>query len=82
MKTVNPLFSNKCGIKEDILLVTGDNIISEVNEVTKTFNDFFKNCLNSLNITENMFLITDTDGSLGGAEKPIKKLKTILTSEA
>ena len=47
------LFSNKGGNKDNIVLVNGDIIISEDTEITQSFNDFFKNCVNALNITEN-----------------------------
>ena len=58
--TVNPLFSNKGGVKDDIILVNGDKIISDDTEVAQTFNEFFKNCVNSLDISENKLLITES----------------------
>ena len=38
-----PLFSNKGGGRENILLVDGDKIISDDAEVAQNFNDFYKN---------------------------------------
>ena len=52
-RTVNPFFSNKGGSRDNIVLVNGDKIISDDTELAQTFNDFFKNCVNSLNISEN-----------------------------
>ena len=51
-KTVNPLFSNKGGCKDNIVLVNGDKIISADAELAQTFNDFFKHSVPSLNISE------------------------------
>ena len=47
-----PLFSNKGGGRENIVLVDGDKIISDDAEVAQHFNDFFKNSVNTLDITE------------------------------
>ena len=59
--TVKPLFSEKGGGKENIVLVNGNKIISDDLEVAQTFNDFFKNSVNSLDIQENPLLINDTN---------------------
>ena len=55
--TVKPFFSNKGGSQDNIVLVNGDNIISDDTEVAQTFNNFFKNCDNSLDISENKLLL-------------------------
>ena len=73
--TTKPLFSNKGSGKENIILVEGDKIISEEAEVAETFNDFFKNAVNSLNITENRCLLTETNNELGGVDEAIEKFK-------
>ena len=73
--TVNPLFSNKGETKDNIILVCGDNIISDDIEVAQTFNDFFKNCINSLNISENKLLLTKTTEILGSVNESIKKFE-------
>ena len=73
--TVNPLFSNRGGIKNNIVLVNGDKIISDDAEVAQTFNDFFKNCVNSLNITENRSLITETNETLDRVDESIKRFE-------
>ena len=73
--TVNPLFSNKGGCKDSIVLVKGDKIISDDTEVAQTFNDFFKNCVNTLNITENKLLLTDIIDMPGSVQESIKKFE-------
>ena len=72
--TMKPLFSNKGGNKDGIVLVNDDKIISDDTEVAQTFNDFFKNSVSSLNITENKLLLTETEGTLQGAAEAIKKI--------
>ena len=72
---VKPLFSNKGGCGDSIVLVSGDKIISDDTEVATTFNDFFKNCVNSLNIVENRFLLTEFNEALNGVDECIKKLE-------
>ena len=55
------------------MLVSGDKIISDDTEVATAFNDFFKNCVNSLNIVENRFLLTEFNEALNGVDECIKK---------
>ena len=38
---MKPLFGDKGGIKQKIVLVEGDRIINEDAELAQTFNDFF-----------------------------------------
>ena len=64
--TMNPLFSNKGGGKDNIVLVNDNKVISDDTEVAQTFNDFFKISVNSLNITENKLLLTKTENIHGG----------------
>ena len=59
--TVKPLFSNVGGGSQKITLVKGDNIISNDEEVAETFNNFFINSVDSLNISENKVLLSSTD---------------------
>ena len=72
---MRPLFSNKGGIKDDIVLVKDDKIISGDIEVAQTFNDFFEKAVNSLDIRENKSLLTETKDIHGGAEVAIKKFE-------
>ena len=73
--TVNPLFSNKGGVKDNIILVNGDKIISDDTEVAQTFNEFFKNCVNSLDISENKLLITESSAIEGSVNEALNKFE-------
>ena len=50
-KTMKPLFGDKGGPKDNIVLVEGDRIINEDIELAQTFNDFFDNAVKSLGIS-------------------------------
>ena len=64
-KTVKPLFGDKGGPRDNIVLVEGNKIISDDVEVAQTFNDFFDNAVGNLGISENKLL-------LNGIENPIE----------
>ena len=74
LNTVKPFFSNKGGCKGDVVLVNDDKIISDDNMVAQTFNTFFKNCVNSLNISENKSL-TESKNIPGCVEESIKRFE-------
>ena len=57
------LFSNKGGVKENIVLVEGDRIINEDTELAQTFNNFFDNAVKSLGIRENKALLNVVEPS-------------------
>ena len=44
-KTVNPLFLEKSYSKESITLINKDGLITENEDLAKTFNNFFRNKL-------------------------------------
>ena len=69
---MKPLFGDKGGAKDSIVLVKNDKIISEEAEVAQTFNDFFGNTVNSLGIAENKFLLTAIENTEGDVENAIK----------
>ena len=73
-RTMNPFFSNK-GNREDVVHIDGEKIISDDTEVAETFNEFFKNCVDSLNIFENKFLISGSENESGCVNKSIKKFE-------
>ena len=73
--TVNPLIGNKGGSKENIVLVNGNEIISDDTEVAQTFNDFFKSCVSSLDISENKLLLTETNDTLSSVDEAIQKFE-------
>ena len=58
--TMKPLFSDKGGSSDNIVLVEEDNIVSDDIDVAQTFNDYFDNAIKSLEITENKAVLTDT----------------------
>ena len=70
--TLKPLFSDKGGTKDNIVLVEDDKIISGDIEVAQSFNIFFENAVKSLGIMENRALVIETDNIYGGVEKAIK----------
>ena len=57
-KTIKPMFSKKCTMKEKITLVRNDEIISDCQPVAKLFNKFFANIVKELNLViDNEFLV-------------------------
>ena len=75
---MKPLFSEKGGGKENIVLVNGDKIISDDLEVAQTFNDFFKHSVNALNIQENQLLRTQTNHKLNSVKGAIDKFQNLV----
>ena len=72
-KTIKPLFSNKEPNKKKITLVKENEIISKDEEISETFNSFFKNAVKSLDIQENKYLLSITDGINDPIEFALKK---------
>ena len=78
-KTVKPLFGDKGGMGEKIVLVENDKIISDDKEVAETFNTFFKNAVTSLGIGENKLLLNHnscSQGNEGSVDKIIQMFET------
>ena len=73
---MKPLFGDKGGTREIIVLVKDDKIISEDAEVAQTFNNFFDNTVNSLGIVENKLLLTSVENTKAGVEKAIKMFES------
>ena len=71
--TVKPLFSNYNGGSRKITLIEDDKIISNDDEVAKTFNQFFVDSVKSLNIAGNKFLLNDTENISDPVEIALKK---------
>ena len=59
--TVKPLFSNYNGGSKKITLIENNEIISNDEEIAKTFNKYFEDSVKSLNIKENKFLLNSTE---------------------
>ena len=70
--TVKPLFGDKGGARDNIVLVEGNRIINEDAELAQTFNDFFDNAVKSLGITENEMLVNKIDQTQGKVLDAIK----------
>ena len=59
-KSVKPLFSDKITVKEIINLTENQEILSSDTAIADTFNDYFSNVVQNLNIPrENSMLNTD-----------------------
>ena len=59
-KSVKPLFSDKITVKEIINLTENGEILSSDTSIAETFNDYFDNVVQNLNISkENSLLNTD-----------------------
>ena len=71
-KTVKPLFGDKGGTTDKIVLVEENKIINEDAEVAQTFNNFFENAVKSLGISENKLLLTEVGHSCGKVLDAIK----------
>ena len=73
-KSIKPYLSDKGLKNQNVVLVNEDNILSEDKEIATTLNNFFKNAVKSLNITENSDLLTAENVS-DPVEKCIKKFE-------
>ena len=73
--TMKPLFSDKGGIRDKIVLIEDDEIISDGTEVAEKFNAYFSGTANSLGITENKLLLNPVMENDGDVEQCIKKFK-------
>ena len=68
-KTVNPLFSEKSYSKESISLINKDGLITENEDLAKTFNNFFSNIVNKLGIED----VPADESNLSNIDDPISK---------
>ena len=60
--TVKPLLSGKDLTGNKITLIENGEIILKDKEVAQTFSTFFENAVKSLDITENWYLLIDSEG--------------------
>ena len=74
--TMKPLFSDKGGIRDKIVLVEEDKLVSGDVEVAETFNTFFSKSVQTLGITENKILQNPTGIPDVGVDKCIKQFET------
>ena len=61
-KTLKLFISNKCRSSENMILVKGDDTISDKGQVANIFNELFANVVKNLNITINADILSDTKG--------------------
>ena len=73
--TMKPLFSDKGGIRDKIVLIEDNEIISESIEVAEKFNAYFSGTADSLGITENRLLLNPVMENETDVDKCIKKFE-------
>ena len=71
-RTMKPLMGDKGGIRDNIVLVDGERVISDDLEVAQEFNDFFDTQVDSLGICENKMLMNEIEHSEGRVLDAIK----------
>ena len=74
--TMKPLFSDKGGIRDKIVLIEEGEIISDAIEVAENFNAYFSGTADSLGITENKLLLNPVMEIDLDVEKCIKKFES------
>ena len=72
---MKPFFSDKGGIRDKIVLVENEELISGDIEVAETFDTYFSNSNEALGITENKLLLNPVGVSDSGVMKCIKKFE-------
>ena len=72
---MKPFISNKCRSSENIILVKGDDTISDKGQVANTFNESFANVVKNLKITINEDILSDTKDTDDPILIAIKKYK-------
>ena len=75
-QTVMPFFTDKGPKNQNITLVENNCIISNDQEVSESLNKFFTSAVNSLNISENKYLLTDTRELIDPVEIAFKKIES------
>ena len=75
---MKPLFSDKGGIRDKIMLIENEKIISDSTEVAETFNNYFQisGSIESLGITENKLLLNQVSDKQLDVEKCISKFES------
>ena len=66
------MFSDKGGVRDKIILVENDELISNNAEVAETFNNFFSTTVETLGIKENTLLLNRVVESDIGVDRCIK----------
>lgn len=74
-KTITPFLSNKNSKSSQITLVNNDKIVADDENIATTFNNYFENAVKSLEITENKYLLSNTEDLTDPIEIAIKKFQ-------
>ena len=72
-KTVNPVFSNEIQTTSSVTLTEDGKMITEDTKIAEIFNHYFANITESLGISEDQSLLSETIGIKDSVEKAIKK---------
>ena len=76
-KTMKPLFGDKGVMKEKIVLIKNEDVISEDTDVAQTFNNFFEKTVDTLGIVENKLLLNNGMASnKKGVERAIEMFQS------
>ena len=73
--TVKPLLSDKDPVGNKITLIKNGEIISDDEELANTFSSFFENAVKSMEILDNKYLLTETEGVVDPVDVAIKKFE-------
>ena len=81
---MKPFLSEKCTYKSKIFLVYNDDIISDVQELEDTFNNFFEHAVNNLGIQEcqsdhNIDIDSISDGPIDYAIAKYRNHPSVIT---
>ena len=58
-KTIKPFFSDKANCGANIKLIEEEDVLQNDSEIAEKLNEFFKNTVSTLGITENSFIINE-----------------------
>ena len=78
--TVKPFISNRNKAKTKITLIEDERIISKDEEVAETLNEYFVTVTDSLGCTENVEIITSTEGVTDPIDQASRNSPTTLAS--
>ena len=76
-KTVEPVFSNEIQTSSTVTLIEDGKIIADDAKIAEIFNNYFANITESLGISEDQSLLSETTGINDPVEKAIKKYENL-----
>ena len=74
-KTVKPVFSNEIQTSSSVTLIEDGEVITDDAKIAEIFNHYFANITESLGISEDQSLLSQTTGINDPVEKAVKKYK-------